>query len=150
MTRRSLGAATALLAALLLSARAPAAEGGGVFLRFRLLEPPDAAWFVKLGGYIHNDPWYLPEAVWPAGADTDPAARLRSGEASPWFDLQAHAGARLHGRLRRAGGCAEFPNVTACFACAPESPGRRVVIELATARTRRRSSSASRRSIRAP
>ncbi|HQF67155.1 MAG TPA: hypothetical protein PLR66_15035 [Planctomycetota bacterium] len=133
MTRRSLGAATALLAALLLSARAPAAEGGGVFLRFRLLEPPDAAWFVKLGGYIHNDPWYLPEAVWPAGADTDPAARLRSGEASPWFDLQAHAGARLHGRLRRAGGCAEFPNVTACFACAPESPGRRVVIELATA-----------------
>jgi hypothetical protein len=41
----------------------------------------------------------------------------------------------LHGRLHRAGGVAEFPNVTANFVTGAESPRRKIVIELATAPT---------------
>ncbi|MGO8927007.1 MAG: hypothetical protein ACLQU3_08985 [Limisphaerales bacterium] len=105
----------------------------GVFVRFQVVEPAKATWYVKVGGYIHQEPWYLPEAIWPTGADTGEAKRLHSGEFSPWFDLGTHAGPRLHGRLHRAGGVAEFPNVTAQFVCGGTNRERRVVIELATA-----------------
>jgi hypothetical protein len=76
----------------------------GVFVRFQVVEPAKTTWYVKVGGYIHNEPWYLAEAIWPTGADTSEAKRLHSGEFSPWFDLGTHAGPRLHGRLHRAGG----------------------------------------------
>ena len=105
----------------------------GVFVRFRLLEPEGTTYFVRLGGYIHNDPWYLPEAVVPAGADADAAVRVPAGEPTPWFDLGAHAGPRLHGRLNRAGGVAELPNVWARFITGGAAPERKAVIELATA-----------------
>jgi len=107
--------------------------GDGVFVRFQVVEPAKSAWYVKLGGYIHNEPWYLPEAIWPMGADSSEAKRLQGEEFSPWFDLGAHAGQRLHGRLHRAGGVAEFPNVTARFVCSGTNSARRVIIELATA-----------------
>ena len=110
-----------------------AAAADGVFVRFQLAEPAGAPWFVKLSGYIHQDPWHLPDAIWPAGADQDPAKRVPGGEFSSWFDLGTHAGKRLHGRLRRAGGIAEFPNVTAEFICGLTNPAHRVIIELATA-----------------
>lgn len=105
----------------------------GVFVRFRVVEPVENAWFVKMGGYIHNDPWHLPDAVWPAGADKDAAKRVEPGKASPWFDLGVHAGRKLHGRLQRAGGVAEFPNVTLEFIGGGTNSAKRVVIELATA-----------------
>jgi len=76
----------------------------GVFVRFQVVEPAKTTWYVKVGSYIHNEPWYLAEAIWPTGADTSEAKRLHSGEFSPWFDLGTHAGPRLHGRLHRAGG----------------------------------------------
>ena len=120
----------ALSASVALAAAVPAAAG--VWVRFRMLEPKGAAYYVRLGGYIHNDPWYLPQAVWPDKADKDTAARVASGEWTPWFDLAQHAGKRLHGRLMRAGGVAEFPNVTADFLADPPADRRRVVIELAT------------------
>ncbi|MBN2507738.1 MAG: hypothetical protein JXQ71_13700 [Verrucomicrobia bacterium] len=122
------------ITAALLAALAPlAAAADGVFVRFQMVEPAAATWFVKLGGYIHNDPWHLPEAVWPDGARTDPSKRLASGQFSPWFDLGAHAGQRLHGRLSRAGGVAEFPNVTVQFSCDATQQQRRVIVQLATA-----------------
>src|SRR5262249_3955011 len=108
-------------------------SGDGVFLRLRLDEPADAAWYVKLSGYIHNDPWRLPDAVWPAGADRDPNKRVPPREFSPWFDLGTHAGKKLHGQQHRAGGVAEFPNVTAQFLGGGTNPLHRIVIELATA-----------------
>jgi len=74
-----------------------------------------------------------PAAVWPKSADKDARSRIASGQFTPWFDLGAHAGKRLHGRLNRAGGVAEFPNVTAEFVCGVTNPSRHVVIELATA-----------------
>ena len=125
--------ASAFLSVLLCGGAAQelAAEAG-VFVRFRLLEPGDTTYFVRLGGYIHRSPWYLPKATIPAGADRDQAKRLPSGEFSPWFDLKEHAGARMHGRLYRAGGVAEFPNVTADFVTSAKSESRKVVIELAT------------------
>ncbi|MDA1142365.1 MAG: hypothetical protein O3B01_27700 [Planctomycetota bacterium] len=104
----------------------------GVFVRFRLVDPKDAKCFVRLGGYIHKSPWYLPGAVWPEGADRDPAKRVSSSQPTPWFDLMKHAGKLLHGRISRAGGVAEFPNVTADFIVTPESDTRKVVIELAS------------------
>jgi hypothetical protein len=33
-----------------------AAAADGVFVRFQLVEPAEKPWYVKLGGYIHNDP----------------------------------------------------------------------------------------------
>jgi len=104
-----------------------------VHVRFRLLEPAQGVYYVRLGGYIHNAPWYLPKAVWPDGAGKNAAARLPAGTFTPWFDLGRHAGDRLHGRLKRAGGVAELPNVTADFVTDPAADRRRVVIQIATA-----------------
>ena len=107
--------------------------GDGVFLRLQLQEPADAPWHVRLGGFIHRDPWYLPNAVWPAGADKAAALQVPAGGTSAWFDVGALAGSKLHGRLERAGGTAEFPNLTIQFVCAATNPATRAVIELATA-----------------
>ena len=107
--------------------------GKGVFVRFQLLEPPGSVSYVKLGGYIHKAPWYLPRAVIPAGADRDATKRLLAGQFSEWFDLGRHAGKLLHGRLSRSGGVAEVPNVTAEFVTQEPAERRSVVIQLATA-----------------
>ena len=122
-----------VLLGLLCLAASLAAGADGVHVRFRLIEPSSTRYHVRLGGYIHNDPWTLPSAVVPDGADRDPTKRLPSGEATPWFDLRKHAGGLLHGRLRRSGGVAELPNVTADFITEEVSESRRVVIQIASA-----------------
>ncbi len=109
------------------------ARADGVFVRFRMTAPEQSTYYVQLGGFIHRSPWYLPRAVIPAEADRKEESRLASGTATEWFDLRAHAGDKLHGRMSRSGGVAEFPNVTAKFVCAAPATGRTVVIELATA-----------------
>jgi hypothetical protein len=116
-------------------ATVPAPADDGLFVRFLLDSPGDGNcdYFVRIGGYIHKDPWYLPAAVVPPDADRDAAQRVAGGRYTPWFDLKQHAANRLHGRLHRAGGMAEFPNVTADFVCQPPSERLSVVIELATA-----------------
>ena len=125
----ALGVAAALVAAVVPAS----AAAGDVFVRFTLLEPAEGVYYVRLGGYIHNAPWYLPGTVWPAGADKEVAARLPAGAPAPWLDLGRHAGDRMHGRLNRSGGVAEFPNVTADFVTDPAADRRRVIIEIATA-----------------
>ncbi len=120
-----------VIAVCFLAQMARAADG--VFVRFRIVEPAETSWFVKLGGYIHSEPWYLPAAVWPVAADKDPAKRVAGGAFSPWFDLGSHCGKKLHGQFHRAGGVTEFPNVTAEFVCDSTNPMLRVAIELATA-----------------
>src|SRR5215470_5260188 len=112
-----------------------ASADSGVFVRFKLLEPAATGYYVQLGGYIHVEPWYFPATVWPAGADSDPTRRVISGQFTDWLDLGKYAGARMHGRLHRAGGVAEFPKVTANFVTEAESPTRKILIELATAPT---------------
>ena len=120
-------------------ARERTANGGesedGVFVRFKLEEPKETRYYVRLAGYIHIPNWYLPRAVVPTEADRNADLRVASGEFTPWFDLKKHAGELLHARLRRSGGVAEFPNVTAHFVTDAEAGHRRVVIELATAPT---------------
>src|SRR5262245_35448652 len=111
----------------------PATAAEGVFVRFRFAGSEGAAWFVKIGGTIHNDPWHLPGAVWPADADRDATKRVAAGEFSPWFNLGAHAGRRLHGRLKRAGGVAEFPNITVELGGDGTNATHQLVIQLATA-----------------
>ena len=119
-----------LLAAISLSG---ASADTGVFVRFKLLEPTETSYYIQIGSYIHVEPWTLPGAVWPAGADRDRAKRVGSGTFTDWFDLGKYAGPKLHGQLHRAGGIAEFPNITADFVTSTDSPTRKVVIELATA-----------------
>ena len=94
-----------LLAALSLSG---ASADTGVFVRFKLVEPAETGYYIQIGGYIHVEPWTLPDAVWPAGADSDRTKRVGSGIFTDWFDLGKYAGPKLHGRLHRAGGVAEF------------------------------------------
>jgi len=118
-----------LLAALSLSG---ASADTGVFVRFKLLEPAETSYYVQIGGYIHVEPWTLPGAVWPAGADSDRAKRVGSGAFTDWFDLGKYAGPKLHGQLHRAGGVSEFPNITANFVTSTDSLTRKVAIELAT------------------
>ena len=133
-TIRAVPLTKALMSALVIAASVAAAPADdGVFVRFALEEPKDAEYFVRLGGYIHKSPWYLPKAVVPEAADKDATRRLPAGQFTPWFDLRKFAGDRMHGRLNRSGGVAEFPNVTAQFICDPEAQRRNVVIELATA-----------------
>src|SRR5437660_7531953 len=119
-----------LLAATILSSASP---GSGVFVRFKLLEPRETSYYVQIGGYIHIEPWILPATVFPAGADSDGSKRVSSGAFTDWFDVAKYAGTKLHGQLNRAGGIAEFPNITASFVTGANSPTRKVVIELATA-----------------
>jgi hypothetical protein len=119
-----------LLAAMTLSA---ASAESRVFVRFKLLEPSETSYYLQIGGYIHVEPWYLPRTVWPAGADKDRTKRVAGGTFTDWFDLGKHAGPKLHGRLHRAGGVAELPNITANIVTSTDSPTRKVVIELATA-----------------
>ncbi|MCL4201813.1 MAG: hypothetical protein KJ000_04920 [Pirellulaceae bacterium] len=103
----------------------------GVFARFQL-ESPDTSYFVRLGGYIHKSPWYLPRAVIPAGADRDAALRVPAEQWTPWIDIRQFAEGRLHGRMQRSGGVAELPNVTADFVVEPPAERLTVAIELAT------------------
>lgn len=110
---------------------AEAQDDSGVYVRFQLLEPVNTSWHVRLGGYVHIPNWYIPKATIPAGADKDETLRLRSGAFTNWFDLKSHAGKLLHGRLMRAGGVAEFPNVTVQFLTSEPAARRRIVIELA-------------------
>jgi hypothetical protein len=99
-------------------------------VRFKLLEPADTTFYVNLGGYIHNPPWYIPRAVWPENADKDPARRTAAGEFTPWFDLSQHAGHLIHRRMNRSGGVAEFPNVTVDFVASAAHDSRKIVIQL--------------------
>jgi hypothetical protein len=117
---------------ILLMLAAGAAWADGVFVRFKMEAPAGSNYYVKVGGYIHREPWYLPSAVWPEGADRAASNRVVTGEFTPWLDVEKWAGKRLHGRLARAGGISEFPNVTADFIAFPTAATRRVVIELAT------------------
>ena len=109
------------------------AQAAGVYVRFRLTLPTEVQYHVRLGGYIHKPNWYLTRAVIPAGADKDKSKRVKSGIPTDWFDLKKHFGKALHGRLNRAGGVAEFPNVTAQIITEPSAKRLRLVIELATA-----------------
>lgn len=95
-----------LLAAMTLSA---ASAESGVFARFTLLEPAETSYYVQIGGYIHVEPWVLPGAVWPAGADKDRTKRVGSGMATEWFDLGRYAGPKLHDRMHRARGGRRVP-----------------------------------------
>jgi Beta-galactosidase trimerisation domain len=121
-----------LFSTLLLGATISGFADDGVFVRFRLQKPESARYYVKLGGYIHQPNWYLPEANIPANAEKADRARIAAGEFTGWFDLKAYAGTNLHKRLNLAGGIAEFPNITARFMVEPDSPQRDVEIELAT------------------
>lgn len=112
---------------------AKAADDDGVFVRFRLMQPAGARYYVKIGGFVHVPNWYLSDKTVPAEADKKKDLQLPSSEFTEWFDLKAYAGKSLHKRLNRAGGVAEFPNITARFIVEPASPSREIDIELAVA-----------------
>ncbi len=111
----------------------PAAPEKEVHVRFRLAHPSKGTYYMRLGGYIHKSPWYLPKAIWPEGADNKPEKRIAAGEFTPWFSFSRYAGDLFHGQMNRSGGIAEFPNVTADFLTDPPAENRRVVIEIGTA-----------------
>jgi hypothetical protein len=107
----------------------------GVFLRIKLLEPAAATYFIRLGGHIHEPPWFLSPQTWPPDAEQNVANTLAAGQFTEWFGVGRWAGAKLHGRMNRAGGIAELPNITIDVVTSPPSASHRVVIELATAPT---------------
>ncbi len=104
----------------------------GAYIRFRLDAPTNAAWYARISAYIHVDPWSLPNVTWPSNAASAVSNRLAPGAFSPWFDLKAYGGHRLHGRHDRAGGIAEFPNLVLQF-ITPATHRQTVCLELATA-----------------
>ena len=105
----------------------------GVFVRFRMSQPAETRYFVRVGGHIHVPNWGLPDASIPKDAEKKANLRVASGEFTEWFDLKTHAGKGLHKRLNRAGGIAELPNITARFVADNPSKRREIDIELATA-----------------
>ncbi len=121
-----------LVIVLLLVMGPSAVSAEGVFFRIKLAEPMDQPWHAKIGGHIHVDPWSMAGAVLPVGADKAPAKQVMPGQFSPWFDLVGHAGAKIHGKHSRAGGIAEFPNITLQFST-PADGKMAIAIELATA-----------------
>ncbi len=131
MTSRSVFVSLAL--ASWLTTLQHAAAQRSAYLRVTLVEPAGRSYWVQLAGYIHRSPWYLPRRVVPEEAARDPARRLPSGTPTPWINLVQWAGDRLHGRLARAGGRAEYPNVTVQIHVEPPASRLRLIIELATA-----------------
>src|SRR2546430_11769730 len=109
------------------------AADDGVFVRFRLIQPQNARYYVKIAGFVHVANWYLPDKSIPTNADKKPDIRLNSGQSTDWVDLNAQFGKSLHGRHNRAGGIAEFPNITARFIAEPKAERSEIEIELATA-----------------
>jgi len=106
----------------------------GVFVRFKFSSTNGTNYYARLAGAIHNEPWWLVNAYLPTGAERDPAKRVPMGSFTPWFDIKANAAGRLHGRKWRAGGIAEFPNLTVEFRTGGTNiQTGEVVIELATA-----------------
>jgi hypothetical protein len=69
------------LIALAAAAGAAGAEDG-VFVRFRMTAPAEGTHYVKLGGYIHVEPWYLPVAG-RRGSTILPKAALSCSPISP-------------------------------------------------------------------
>ena len=132
-TRRVASLASLVAACLAGAAWPRAAPAGDVFVRFKMVEPSGGRYYVRVGGYIHKSPWYLPNVVWPERADKDATRRIAAGKFTPWLNFSRYAGGRFHGRLARAGGVAELPNVTADFRAEPAADRRKVVIEIATA-----------------
>jgi len=129
-----------LLLLLSFSLPAQAADPGGTFVRYKMIEPVNSTYYVKLSGVLLSAPWYMRAGYCPSDAVTNAQARVKSGEFTPWInvrDLVPKGEERKFLSRReknsRGDGFAEFPNVTADFIV--ESPGtaRKVVIELATA-----------------
>ena len=116
-----------LLAALSILASAVLADD--VYVRFNLVAPRDTDYSLQLGGFIHITPWRLPRAPFPK----DPKQPFRSGTPTPWFNLTDWAGDKLHAQQHRAGGVAEFPNVTVDIKTANGSTEHELIVELATA-----------------
>ncbi len=68
-------------------------------IRFKVIQPVFKKLTVSTSGFRHEgDPWYFPQI------DTE----IGSGEWSDWIDL---SGWKWHGKMRRAGGIAEFPSL---------------------------------------
>src|SRR5687767_1908034 len=98
MMRRPVCASLVLfIAALCLS---PAARAADVFVRFKVLEPAGEKFTISAGGWRHADPWYLPSA----------SVEAAGGQWSPWLDVSKWP---WHGKMRRAGGVAEWPAMSA-------------------------------------
>ena len=100
----------------------------GVYLRVKVHEPATGDVHVLLGGFTHNSPWRLPKGRLPI----DKSATFAAGSWSPWFDVEAWAGKGLHKRHNRAGGIAEFANMTLDLRCSVEHPTRDLEMQLAT------------------
>ena len=126
-----------LLLCLLASSASVAGAEKGAFARFRLVEPADQPFYVQLTAYMHVTPWTLPPTVFPAEAHRHANRRVAAGEPTEWFDVKAYLGDKLHGRMNRSGGVAEFPNISVTFVASPDKPVRKVIIELATAAVER-------------
>jgi len=103
-----------------------------IYVRFKMVEPKNTRYFVKLGGYVHIPNWYIPVAYIPGNALQNPEFWVKADDYTSWFDLKKHAGNLLHGRLNRSGGVAEFPNITADFITEKPYEFRSVIIEIAT------------------
>jgi hypothetical protein len=119
-----------LLAAIALSSASP---GSGVFVRFKLLDPTETSYYVRIGGTSTSSHGISRRRSSRPGPTVDGNKRARSGVFTEWFDLKQYGGIKLHSQLNRAGGVAEFPNITADFITNVNSPTRKILIELATA-----------------
>lgn len=102
LTVESLGRASRMFVALMAIAvtlvAASAASAADVFIRCRVLEPNAEKYKISSGGWRHDGPneWYLPTET----------KEVTGGAWSEWYDASKW---KLHGRLSRAGGIAEWP-----------------------------------------
>jgi hypothetical protein len=101
---------------------APHAAAEGVFVRARVLQPTGAGekHTITTGGFRHDGPaqWYLPTKSLAVAGD----------QWSEWIDA---GGFGLHGRLRRAGGIAEWPAMKLTVAGTAAAAGVKLQVQLA-------------------
>lgn len=112
-----------ILLLFVVSATSGIAQAAAVFARFKVIEPAVGEVQLKVGGFIHNDPWYLPTAT----------MRANGGQWSEWLDVSKWP---LHGRLDRSGGIAEWPAMRVTVSMKDQRKpiqGCRLSVELADA-----------------
>ena len=91
-----------------------------IFVRARVLEPAGEKFTIGVGGFRHDGPqqWSLPTQ----------SLAVVGNQWSEWINASEF---RLHGRLRRAGGIAEWPSMKLSVMGVPPANGVKLQVQLA-------------------
>ncbi|MBI4646891.1 MAG: hypothetical protein HY738_09940 [Bacteroidia bacterium] len=103
-----------------------------VYVRFKVIRPTESFYYIRLGGFIHIQPWYLRQQVFP-----DKSLKYKTNEYTEWIDICSFSQGLLHNKVDRSGGLAEFPNISVEFIFEEQADSNEIIIELSDHRKKK-------------